>query len=698
VIDHYQVWDEPNLSRAWGGGHVAPCGYAVLLEAAHEAIHAADPSAWVLGGGLAPTQAPGPVDLNDLVYLRQLYAVGGGAHVDVLAVKPYGFWSGPGDRRVDPDVLNYSRVIAAREIVRAAGDGDRPVWAVEWGWNVLPTDWTGQSPPWGTDTLNRQRSRIVDAIARARAEWPWLEGLCWAEYQPDLPTNDPRWGFALRDPEGAQTPLHDLFRIVSKQPEIAASTKQPAVTNVLVALLLLGFLVAAVLWRRLDCPDLVARLWRWWAGLAHVYHASALVVLAALYALTPWPEWVLVELALAAVTFYLHPRWALLGAVVCIPFFYAAKPVGPLRVPPSEVLLFLAIVVIALRAVREKELPGLVQGLVPLDVVWLVWVVWGSLSLVAAPDLASAAREWRLCVLDPALLYAAIRLNRPPRSAASASEAWATAGLVRAWLVSGGAVALVGIAQWMAGIVVPAGSVGRVTGVYYSPNHLALYLGRVWPVALALALCAGLTGRQRRWAWGGVVVLGFVLYLTYSRGAWLLAIPAALATVAWCYRRHLRWWMVACGLVALLLAGSNVLLGRLVSGSALLDEVRIPVWQSAFEMVADHPWLGVGLDGFRFVYPRYMRVEAWTEPLLYHPHNMWLDAAVRTGLPGLAVFAALVVLCLRWSSRSRGLQKAVAVGCLASLLAALAHGMVDSGYFLADLAWSLGLVAGIVAR
>jgi O-antigen ligase len=160
--------------------------------------------------------------------------------------------------------------------------------------------------------------------------------------------------------------------------------------------------------------------------------------------------------------------------------------------------------------------------------------------------------------------------------------------------------------------------------------------------------------------------------------------------------------MVACGLLALLLAGSNVLLGRLVSRSALLDEVRIPVWQSTFEMVADRPWFGVGLDGFRFVYPRYMRVEAWTEPLLYHPHNMWLDAAVRMGLPGLAVFAALVALCLysavRWSSRSRGLQKAVAVGCLASLLAALAHGMVDSGYFLADLAWSWGLIAGIIAQ
>jgi O-antigen ligase len=87
---------------------------------------------------------------------------------------------------------------------------------------------------------------------------------------------------------------------------------------------------------------------------------------------------------------------------------------------------------------------------------------------------------------------------------------------------------------------------------------------------------------------------------------------------------------------------------------------------------------------------------------------MWLDAAVRTGLPGLAVFVLLVGCCVmfavaavqRWRSEDGderfALAHAVAVGCLASLAAGLAHGWVDSGYFLADLAWCLALVAGWV--
>ena len=695
-IQAYQVWDEPNLSRSWGGGHAAPCGYAVLLEAAYEAIHDADPAAIVLGGGLAPTQAPGPGDLNDLVYLRQLYALGGDVHWDVLAVKPYGFWSGPEDRRVALDVLNVSRVVAVRELMRDHGDGGTPAWAVEWGWHVMPAGWAGDPPPWGTDTLAVQRPRIVGARERAGAEWPWLEVMCWAEYQPDLPPDDPRWGFALRNHGGAPTALYDVFRVES---ETAAATavRGPLFASrwaYLLGLLSVAVVDAYVLWRRLEVGAVARRAWQRWVALPQRTHLAALVALAVLYVLTPWPEWVLLELCLAAALIYVHPRWALAGAVWSIPLFYAVKPLFGLRVSPSETLLYLAVVVAGVRAIRARRSPVPAGGWSTLDLVWGMWVAWGAVSLAVAPDPRLAWHEWRLCMLDPLLLYLILRVTG--RQALPDGFPVEVAGLT--WLMSGVAVSLVGIVQWGTGALVPAGSVGRVTGVYYSPNHLALYLDRIGPLALALVLCAGFRVR-RRWAWGAVLVCGAALYLTYSRGAWLLGVPAALIVVAWCYRRRLRWWAIAAGLAALLLVASNVLVGRLAFPSGLLGEIRIPVWQSTWQMIVDHPWRGVGLDGFRTLYPRYMQVAAWTEPLLYHPHNVWLDAAVRLGMPGLALFAALVAFCvrevIRWGRAASGLQRALAVGCLAGLLAGLAHGLVDSGYFMADLAWSLALVAGM---
>ena len=771
IIDHYQVWDEPNLSRSWGGGHVAPCGYAVLLESAYPAIHAADPTAWVLGGGLAPTQAPGPDNLSDLTYLRQLYAAGGGPSLDILAVKPYGFWSGPQDRRVADDVLNFSRAIALREWMRARGDGDKPLWAIEWGWNVLPDGWEGPPPPWGSDRPSVQRPRILGALRRARAEWPWMGVMCWASYQPDIPPTDPRWGFALRFDDGSPTPLYNVLRAAEEGLPTAPTHPVPVSASWKLLLLLpVGVLDAALLWPRFK--SLRQGLWRWWRSLPPPWHLLGLLALSALYAFTPWPEWVGIELVLAALILYEHPQWALIGAVWSIPLFYAAKPIGTLLIPPSETLLLLALIVLGVRHWRAKAWPvpkrPVGQGRVltyALGLMWMAWVAWGALSPPFAPDPPLAWREWRLCMLDPALLYWLLRLyarmdlpsedrhsaaarderssqktpcsgspfaRRGPQSAPlgrrivirrKQDREWNIAQVSRrnhgqrahrfafegtptgpasphwlylAWVLSGVTVALVGIGQAATGMLIPAGNVGRVTGVYYSPNHLALYMERIWPLVLALALGAELRRRWRFAAWGAAVAIGVALYLTYSRGAWLLGIPIALLIVGWAYRRRLRWWMIAGGTAVLLLAMVSILIGRDAPASA---QIRAVVWQSTLEIIADHPWIGAGLDGFRFVYPRYMRAAAWTEPLLYHPHNMWLDAAVRLGIPGLVLFGALIAGSLsrvaRLGKRPSPLQKAVSIGLQASLGAALAHGMVDSGYFLPDLAWGLALVAGL---
>ncbi len=689
IIQAYQVWDEPNLSQAWGGGHVAACGYASLLKAAYRSIHEADPSAVVLGGGLAPTQASGPADLNDLTYLAQLYTLGGGAYFDVLAVKGYGFWSGPQDRRVVPDVLNFSRLVAVRELMRRRGDATKPLWAVEWGWHVSRPDAGTAAPPWGTDRIETQRPRILGAVERARVEWPWLEVMCWAEYQPDRPPTDPRWGFAVRDPEGQEAPLYAVLQHAARGPSGSTSyhAPQPGRWASVAGSLAIGYTAVGLVWWRLRCGRVVRAGWRWWRARPWRAHLAALAALTALVAVTPWPEWVVTQLALAGTILYLRPRWGLLAAVATVPLFYAAKPLGNLRLAPSEITLYLtaAGAVIRLAGRRPHPLSGL-------GVAWLAWAAWAGVTLLVAPNPADAWHEWRIAVFAPALLCLLLSVQ----AAESQADRVGAGAVALTWVLSGAVVASVGIVQWWAGAPVAAGSVGRVTGVYYSPNHLALFLERVWPIALAVALCYRAT---RWWPWVAVTLVGMGLYLTYSRGAWLLAVPVSLAVLGWYYRRRLRSWVVAAVLAAVLLVASNVVLGRATTPANLLEEIRIHVWRSTVEMIAQHPCLGVGLDGFRPLYPRYMQAAAWQEPVLYHPHNVWLDAAVQTGLPGLALFTALVAFSLRrllcWTRHAAGWQRALAVGCVAATLGGLAHGLVDSGYFLPDLAWSLGLMGGL---
>ena len=209
-ISYYQVWNNPNLADGWGA-EPNPAAYAQLLQQTATAIRAADPDARILLAGLAPTVEQGPHNLSEVIFLERLYAAGAAPYFDILAAQPYGFDSGPDDRRVAADVLNFSRPILLRETMLAHGDGDKPIWASHFGWNS-PLD-SGASI-WGQTDPQTQADYTVAAVERARREWPWMGAMCLAHFQPDLsapllPSGTPNaerdWGFAAVAPDATQT-------------------------------------------------------------------------------------------------------------------------------------------------------------------------------------------------------------------------------------------------------------------------------------------------------------------------------------------------------------------------------------------------------------------------------------------------------------------------------------------------------------
>ena len=207
AIDYYQIWDEPNLSSAWGQRDPEPAHYLVLLRAAWQAIHSADPEATVIAAAPAPTVEQGPRNLSDLVWLESLYALGAADWMDALAAKPYGFNSPPDERIVSEAHLNFSRMVALRELMVQHGDGHKALWASAWGWNSLPTDWNGPPSIWGQVTAAQRSEWTLAALARAEREWPWLGGMILQHWQPDAPPDDPLQGFGLLDASGQATPL-----------------------------------------------------------------------------------------------------------------------------------------------------------------------------------------------------------------------------------------------------------------------------------------------------------------------------------------------------------------------------------------------------------------------------------------------------------------------------------------------------------
>jgi len=134
---------------------------------------------------------------------------------------------------------------------------------------------------------------------------------------------------------------------------------------------------------------------------------------------------------------------------------------------------------------------------------------------------------------------------------------------------------------------------------------------------------------------------------------------------------------------------------------------RIKLWEATWAMIRDYPITGVGLDNFLYRYPEYMLPEAWQEPDLSHPHNIVLDYWTRLGIGGVVVLIWLVGAFFRTALRlyrdlPDGNERAIILGLIASMVAMLAHGLIDNSYFLVDLAFlfflSFGLVRAIEAR
>jgi hypothetical protein len=211
MVDFYQVWDEPNLADAWGLREPRPADYLALLSAAYTAIKAGDSSAAVIAAALAPTTEDNSRNISDLVFLRDLYALGAADVMDAAAAKPYGFSLPPDDRTVDPAVLNFSRLIALREIMLEYNDGHSALWASEWGWNALPPEWDGSPSIWGQVSADQRVAYTLSALDRAEREWAWLGGMILESWQPNAQTDDPRWGFALIDAQNASTPLWEAL-------------------------------------------------------------------------------------------------------------------------------------------------------------------------------------------------------------------------------------------------------------------------------------------------------------------------------------------------------------------------------------------------------------------------------------------------------------------------------------------------------
>ncbi|MBM4431973.1 MAG: hypothetical protein FJ026_16735, partial [Chloroflexi bacterium] len=218
-VRYYQIWNEPNIYPEWGEQPVDAAGYVRLLQVAYRRAKEADPECVVLSAGLAQTLETGPKNLNDLVYLQQMYDAGVKGHFDIMGVMAYGLWTGPGDHRASPELTNFSRPMLIRDIMVRNGDGDKPLWATEVGWNAVPPDFPA-FPMFGRVTLWQQARYATEAYQRAQEEWPWMGVLNYWFFKraTDTETDQVFYYFRMVEPDFTPLPVYAAMKEYANQP------------------------------------------------------------------------------------------------------------------------------------------------------------------------------------------------------------------------------------------------------------------------------------------------------------------------------------------------------------------------------------------------------------------------------------------------------------------------------------------------
>lgn len=122
---------------------------------------------------------------------------------------------------------------------------------------------------------------------------------------------------------------------------------------------------------------------------------------------------------------------------------------------------------------------------------------------------------------------------------------------------------------------------------------------------------------------------------------------------------------------------------------------RRAYWQEAINMIKDYPVLGVGINAYSLIAPRYKIT--WGG----YPHNSYLQMTAETGLVGIATFFWILIVLFRESfrilkqigSQPRGM---LFLGFLTGFLGFLIHSFFDTNFYSVQLGSLMWIIMGAI--
>jgi polysaccharide biosynthesis protein PslG len=207
---YWEIWNEQNSYDFWATK--ADCvAYTDLLKATYPAIKKADPTAFVITGGLAPIGTT-DVNIDSLQFIQCMYAQGGKPYFDAIGYHPYTYPRLVTEGNDNAWQRMNMTTPSIRSIMLENGDGAKKIWLTEFG---APTG--GPDPKWYMSE-EKQAQMVTDTMTQYK-KYDWAGPIFWYTYKDSgntNATNENFFGFVRFD--GSFKPAYHVMKeLLSKK-------------------------------------------------------------------------------------------------------------------------------------------------------------------------------------------------------------------------------------------------------------------------------------------------------------------------------------------------------------------------------------------------------------------------------------------------------------------------------------------------
>jgi O-antigen ligase len=289
----------------------------------------------------------------------------------------------------------------------------------------------------------------------------------------------------------------------------------------------------------------------------------------------------------------------------------------------------------------------------------VLYMIWACITILWAPDLINSRQKLVAYAMGLILLVVTHNQIRSERE---------IDGMMRVFAVIGWIMVIGGI-YTIASVGIQFGERLKVLDVNENMFGTMLILmlpGVIWP---ALRKAERFHGFHMQLSIIYILCTIVLIALSGSRGS---AISLVLVLVAFWFWKPLRpWGFVGIGVVAVMLISAPFVLGTLLSrfesGEGGDLGGRLNMWQASILLIQDHPWSGAGVGNGPEQLNWYVQsLGSFQDPKRILPsHNPFLEAGVETGVPGIAIYTAVLASAL-WSFFRFSTRRSMRLGILAA--------------------------------